>query len=123
MQVYKNLGMIKILFLVSGILNLLTAITWLMLTFVGTITTIILGCGGFILVLISAAACIFDFICYNRLNRLYKTGTLRTIQIAAVLDILAIFTLNITSVIFGIIILVKLSNPEVKQELIQSGIS
>lgn len=121
MQDYKNSGIIKILFLVSGILNLLTALSWMMLTVIGTVSTIFLGCGGFIVTVISIAACIFDFICYNRLNKMNKSGTYRTIQIAAILDILVIFTLNITSVVFGIIILVKLSKPETRQELIQSG--
>lgn len=121
MQDYKNLGVIKVLFMVSGVLNLLTAISWLMLTVIGTISTIILGCGGFLVTIIAAAGCIFDFICYNRLNKLNKSGTYRTIQLASVLDLLAIISLNITSVVFGVIILVKLSKPETKQELIQSG--
>lgn len=120
---YKNLGMIKILFIVSGVLNLLTAVSWLLLTILGTITTVILGCGGFIITAIVTAACIFDFICYNRLNKMNKTGTLKTIQLAAVLDLLAVFSLNVTSAVFAIIIFIKLSKHETKLELSQSGIT
>ena len=113
----KNLGSIKVLFLVSAVLNLLTALSWLMLTILGFVTTIFLGCGGFIVSIIVIAACIFDFICYNRLSNLNRSGTYKTIKIAAILDIGVILSLNITSVIFGIIILNKLSQPETIQEL------
>lgn len=118
----KQLGSIKVLFLVSGILNLLTAVSWMLLTVLGTITTIILGCGAFLVTVIVIAACIFDFINYNRLNKLNRTGTFRSIKIAAWLDIGVIFSLNITSFILGIIILNKLSNPETIQELKEKGI-
>jgi len=122
MNEHKNAGVLKGLFLVSGILNLVTTIVWLLLTMVATVTIAILGCGGVLLALISAAACITDFICYNRLNKMNRTGTFKTIKIAAVLDICVIFTLNITSVIFGFIILNMLSKPETKQELTEKGI-
>lgn len=118
----KQLGSIKVLFLVSGILNLLTAVSWMLLTILGTITTIILGCGGFLVTIIVTAACIFDFINYNRLSKINRTGAFRSIKIAAWLDIGVIFSLNITSVVFGIIILNKLSNPETIQELKEKGI-
>ncbi len=118
----KNAGVIKVLFLVSGILNLVTTIVWVLLTVVATVTLTILGCGGVIIALISGAACIFDFICYNRLKNLNRTGTHKTIKIAAVLDICVIFSLNITSVVFGFIILNLLSKPETKQELAEEGI-
>ncbi len=122
MQNYKNLGSIKVLFLVSGILNLLTAISWALLTVLGTISTIILGCGGFIVTVIVTAACIFDFISYNRLNKMNRTGTSRLIKIAAVLDLMVILSLNVTSVVLGVIVLVKMNNIETQQELKQSGI-
>jgi len=118
----NQLGSIKVLFLVSGILNILTVGSWVMLTIIGTITTIILGCGAFLVTVIVIAACIFDFINYNRLSQLNRTGTFRSIKIAAWLDIGVIFSLNITSFILGIIILNKLSNPETIQELKEKGI-
>lgn len=118
----KNLGSFKVLFLVSGILNLLTTLSWVLITILATVTFTIAGCGGFLITLICSAACIFDFICYNRLKKMNRTGTYRTIKIAAILDICVIFTLNITSVVFGMIILAKLNNPDTRQELMQNGI-
>jgi len=118
----KNLGSFKVLFLVSGILNLLTTITWILITLLATVTFTILGCGGLLIAIICAAACIFDFICYNRLSKMNRTGTHKTIRIAAMLDIGVIFTLNITSVVFGMVILAKLNNPDTRKELIQNGI-
>lgn len=51
-----------------------------------------------------------------------RTGTYKTIKIASILDIGVIFTLNITSVVFGMVILAKLNNPDTRQELMQNGI-
>ncbi|HMQ98271.1 MAG TPA: hypothetical protein PKE39_04540 [Ignavibacteria bacterium] len=118
----KKLGSFKVLFLVSGILNLLTAVSWVLITVLATVTFTALGCGGFLITLICAAACTFDFICYNRLSKMNRTGTYKTIRIAAILDICVIFTLNITSVVFGMVILAKLNNPDTMQELMQNGI-
>lgn len=122
MNNYNNTGTIKILFLVSCILNILTSLSWIFLTVIAAISFLPLGCGAALVLFLSAAAGIYDFICYNRLNKKNRTGTHRTIKIAAVLDIIAVISLNITSVVFGFIILNMLSKPETKQELTEQGI-
>lgn len=118
----KNAGTIKVLFLVSGILNLLTFISWILITVLATVSFPPLGCLSALVTLVSAASCTYDFISYNRLNKLNRTGTYRTLKIAAVIDICVIFSLNITSVVFGIIILNILGRPETIQELKEKGV-
>ncbi len=118
----KNAGVIKVLFLVSGILNLITILSWVIITISATLTFPPLGCLAVLITLVTTAACIYDFICYYRLKNLNRTGTHRTVKIAAILDICVIFSLNITSVVFGFIILNLLSKPETKQELAEKGI-
>lgn len=120
---YRNqLNVLKTLFLVSGILNGITAIVWIANTILGAVAFCGLGCVVGVLPVVSVIACIFDFMVYNRLDKMHKTGTYNTIKFAAIFDIIAILTLNITSTVFGIIALVMISKPEVKQEMVNRGI-
>ena len=120
---YRNqLNVLKTLFLVSGILNGITAIVWIANTILGAVAFCGLGCVVGVLPVISVIACIFDFMVYSRLNLMNKTGTYNTIRFAAVFDIIAILTFNITSTVFGIIALVMISKPEVQQEMVNRGI-
>ncbi len=120
---YRNqLNVLKTLFLISGILNGITAIVWAANTVLGAVAFCGLGCVVGVLPVISVIACIFDFMVYSRLDKMNKTGTYNTIRFAAIFDIIAILTLNITSTVFGIIALVMISKPEVQQEMVNKGI-
>ncbi|MEO8513900.1 MAG: hypothetical protein ABI543_10095 [Ignavibacteria bacterium] len=120
---YRNqLNTLKTLFLISGILNLICAIVWLGNTILGAVAFCGLGCVIGIFPVINTIACVLDFMVYNRLNKMNKTGTYSTIRFAAIFDIISIVTCNITSLVFGIIALVMIGKPEVKQEMVNRGI-
>jgi hypothetical protein len=122
MQYNNQLNVLKVLFLISGILNLISAIVWLANTIIGAVAFCGLGCVIGFLPVINTIACVLDFMVYNRLKNYNKTGTYSLIKFAAIFDIIVILTFNITSTIFGIIALVMISKPEVKQEMIDKGI-
>ena len=122
MQYNNQLNVLKILFLISGILNLITLVVWLFNTILGAVAFCGLGCVIGVLPVISTIACVLDFMVYNRLKNNNKTGTYSLIKFASIFDIIAIMTLNITSTVFGITALVMISKPEVKQELVNRGI-
>jgi len=63
-----------------------------------------------------------DFIAYNKLSSLNKTGTYQTIQIAAILEIVTIVCGNIISMVFGIITLTNLNKEHVKAFLREKGV-
>lgn len=120
---YRNqLNTLKTLFLISAILNGITAVVWLGNTVLGAVAFCGLGCVVGVFPVISTIACVMDLVTYNRLNKMNRTGTYKTIQFAAIFDIIAILTWNITSTVFGIIALVMISKPEVKQEMVNRGI-
>jgi hypothetical protein len=117
-----QLNLLKIFFLISGILNVMYALGWSGYTLIGGLITCGLACLFGAVPVINIIACVMDFISYSRLSRMNRSGTYRTIQFAAIFDIISILTGNIASMIFGIITLVYLNNDEVIIELREKGI-
>lgn len=117
-----QLNLLRIFFLISGILNILYGLGWSGYTLVGGLITCGLGCLFGALPVINIIACAMDFVSYNRLNRMNRTGTYGTIQAAAIFDIISILTGNVASMIFGILALVFMNNDEVKNDMRQRGI-
>lgn len=122
MQYNNQLNVLKMLFLISGILNLISALVWIGNTVLGAVAFCGLGCVIGVLPVINTIACVLDFMVYNRLKNNNKTGTYSLIKFASIFDIIVILTFNITSTVFGIIALVMIAKPEVKQEMINRGI-
>ncbi|MBZ0201882.1 MAG: hypothetical protein K8I03_02570 [Ignavibacteria bacterium] len=118
----EQLNLLKIFFLISGILNILFAAGWGGYTLIGGLITCGLGCLFGAIPVINVIACVMDFITYNRLNRMNKTGTYDTIQFTAIFDIVTIITGNVVSMVFGIIALIFLNNEETKKSLKEAGI-
>ncbi len=118
----EQLNLLKIFFLISGILNVLFATGWSGYTLIGGLITCGIGCLFGAIPIINVIACIMDFIAYNRLNRMNKTGTYNTIQFTAIFDIVTIITGNVVSMVFGIIALIFLNNEETKKSLKEAGI-
>jgi hypothetical protein len=118
----EQLNLLKTFALISAILNIIFALTWIVYTVaLGAITCGIMCVFGFIPV-INIIACIMDFITYSKLNNQNQTGTFGTIQFTAIFDIITVLTGNIASMIFGIIALIFLNNTEVKNYLTEKGI-
>jgi hypothetical protein len=113
----SQLKTVKTFFLTSGIVNILILLGWSGGSLIGGLAGSVFTCGLSCLLvfvpLINIAAYIMDFIAYNKLNGLDKTDTFKTIQFAAILDIVSILSGNIISLIFGIITLSYISEPEV----------
>jgi hypothetical protein len=117
-----QLNLLRIFFLISGILNILYGLGWSGYTLIGGLISCGLGCLFGAIPVINIIASVMDFISYNRLNRMNRSGTYSTLQFAAIFDIISILTGNIASMIFGIVALVFLNNEEVKNEMRQKGI-
>ncbi len=122
MQYDNQLNVLKVLFLISGILNLISAVVWLGNTIAGAVAFCGLGCVIGVLPVINTIACVLDFMVYNRLKNFNKSGTYGLIKFASIFDIIVVLTLNVTGTVFGIIALVMISKPEVKQEMVDRGI-
>lgn len=118
----EQINLLRIFFLISGILNLLYCLGWSGYTLIGGLITCGLGCLFGAIPVINIIACVMDFITYNRLNRMNRSGTYSTIQFAAIFDIITILTGNVASMVFGILALVFLNNDDVKNEMKQRGI-
>lgn len=117
MNTKELLNQFKIFFLISGIVNILYALGLLGYTFIGGLITCGLGCLFGALPIVNVIAAVMDFISYNRLDKLNRSGIYSTIQFAAIFDIVTIITGNIVSFIFGIIILVNISKDEFANSL------
>ena len=74
MQYNNQLNVLKMLFLISGILNLITAVVWLFNTILGAVAFCGLGCMIGVLPIISTISCVLDFMVYNRLKNNNKTA-------------------------------------------------
>lgn len=116
----------KIFFLISAIVNLLILLGWGGSSILGGSCLLSVGCplGCFVGIfsLINLLSCIFDFIAYSKLNNLNQPGTAGTMKNAAVLEIITILTGNVVSLIFGILILQYLNNPNVDNYLKERNI-
>ena len=117
-----QLNLLKIFFLISGILNILFALSWIFYTLIGGLITCGIACLFGAIPVINIIACVMDFISYNKLNRMDITGTYSTIQFASVFDILTILSGNVASMVFGIFGLVFLNNEETKTYLKEKGV-
>ena len=72
--------------------------------------------------IINIVSCILDFMAYNKLNTQTIPGVYKTMQFAAILEIVTILSGNIVSLVFGIINLNNLNNPAVTNYLKEKGI-
>lgn len=117
-----NLNTLRTFFLISGILNAICFISWGGYTIISGLVVCGLGCIFGFLPAISLVACIMDFIAYSKVNGMNKTGTYGSAKFAAIMDIVTILTGNIISMVFGIMSLSYLNDPEMKNYLQQRGI-
>ncbi|MBK6507595.1 MAG: hypothetical protein IPG02_18600 [Ignavibacteria bacterium] len=112
----------KTFFLVSGIINILGFLGWGTSTVIGGAFSCGLGCIVGILPVLNIISSIMDFIAYNKLNTLNRTGTYSTIQTASVFQIVTILTGNVVSFVFGIINLNNIGRDSIKLFLQERGI-
>ncbi len=112
----------KTFFLISGIVNILVLLGWGGGSIFGGLLTCGAGCLFLFVPAINVVACILDFIAYGKLNSLDKTGTFKTMQTTAILDIVSVLSGNVISLIFGIMILNYLSEQPVTDFLKEKGI-
>lgn len=112
-----QLNLLRIFALVSGIVNASYALGWSGYTVIGGLFSCGLGCLFGALPVVNIIACVMDFIVYNRLTKMNRTGTYSTMQFAGIFDIISVLTGNVASMFFGIVTLVVLNNEEVKQYL------
>lgn len=112
----------KTFFLVSGIINILGFLGWGTSTVIGGAFSCGLGCIVGILPVLNIISSIMDFIAYNKLNTLNRTGTYSTIQTASVFQIVTILTGNVVSFVFGIITLNNIGGDSIKSFLHERGI-
>lgn len=118
----EQLNLLRIFFLISGIINAAYALGWSGYTIIGGLLTCGLGCLFGALPVINVIACVMDFISYNRLSKMNRTGTYSTLQFTAIFDIVTILTGNFYSMVAGIVGIVFLNNEEVKQFMKTKGI-
>ncbi len=117
-----QLNLLKIFYLISAILNILYALGWSGYTLIGGLITCGFGCIFGAIPVINIIACVMDFVAYNRLNRMNRSGSYSTLQFASIFDIITILTGNFASMIFGIIGIVYLGNEDLKKSMRDSGI-
>ncbi|KAA0207460.1 MAG: hypothetical protein OZ913_10160 [Ignavibacteriaceae bacterium] len=95
----------KTFFLISGIFNILVFLGLVGTTIATGLVTCGFGCLLGVVPVINIISAVMDFIAYNKLNNLNSPGTQNSCQLAAIFDIVSIFTGNIVSLILGIITL------------------
>lgn len=118
----EQLNLLRTFFLISGIVNGLYAFGWTGYTFIGGLISCGLGCLFGAFPIINIIACVMDFVAYNRLNSMNRSGTYSSVQFASIFDIATVLTGNVASMVFGIVGLVFLNNDEVKQYMKEKGI-
>jgi hypothetical protein len=118
----EQLNLLRIFFLISGILNILFGISWIFYTIIGGLVTCGFGCLFGVIPVLNIIACVMDFVVYGRLNRMDRSGTYSSLQFAAIFDIITILTGNVASMIFGIVALVFMNNDEVTRFMKEKGI-
>jgi hypothetical protein len=112
----------KTFFLISGIVNILVLLGWGGTTIFTGLVTCGIGCLFGIVPIINIVSCILDFMAYNKLNTQTIPGVYKTMQFAAILEIVTILSGNIVSMVFGIINLNHLNSPAVTNYLNEKGI-
>mgnify|MGYP001178244930 CR=1 FL=1 len=117
-----QLNLLRIFFLISGILNIGYALGWSGYTLIGGLVSCGLCCILGAIPVFNIIACIMDFISYTRLSRMDRSGTYSTLQFTSVFDIITILTGNIFSMIAGIIGLIFINNEEIKEFMKNKGI-
>lgn len=117
-----QLNLLRIFFLISGILNIGYALGWSGYTLIGGLVSCGLGCILGAIPVFNIIACVMDFISYTRLSRMDRSGTYSTLQFTSVFDIITILTGNIFSMIAGIIGLIFINNEEIKEFMKNKGI-
>lgn len=122
MDYASQFRLLKIFCLVSGLLNIISALSWLMITIAGGLASYGLLCLVGFMPLINIVVCAMDFRAYNKLNMLNRRGTFQTLKIASILDIVSIVTFNVLGMIWGIYVLVTINTPQFKNELNERGI-
>ena len=118
----QSLNLLKIFALVSAIMNIIFALSWIVYTIIGGVISCGIGCLLGIFPVINIIACVMDFIAFNKLNGLSQGGTYGSVQFASIFDIITFLTGNVVSMIFGIMGLIYLNQDETKNYLIQKGI-
>jgi hypothetical protein len=117
-----QLNLLKIFYLISGLINVFFALGWSGYTFIGGLVTCGIGCLFGAFPIINIIACVMDFIAYSRLNRMDRSGSYSSLQFASIFDIITILTGNAASMAFGIVGIIFLNNEEVKQYMKDKGI-
>ena len=98
-------------FLVCGIVNLIAAIVWALVTLFGGLATCFFGCLLVVFPILHFAVMIFDFIAASRLSSPPTPGTYSFLKLTAILDIVA--GLAVVPLILGILNLQLLARPEI----------
>lgn len=122
MNTDEQLNLIRTFALISAILNMIFAISWICYTLVFGLMTCGIMCIFGLIPAINIIACIMDFITYNKLNNRNQRGIFGTVQFTAIFDIVSVLTGNIASMIFGIFTLVYINNQDLKNHFIEKGI-
>ena len=118
----SELQISKTFFLISGILNLISTIVWASYIIIVGISTCGFACLFAFLPVINLVSCIMDFRAVQKLKNLNMTKTFSTLQLAAILEIITIFTANIVSFVFGILNLSHIKKENVQAYLKQTGL-
>lgn len=121
-NIVEQINLTKTFFLVSAIVNLVFALGWIIYVVIFGLFTCGLMCLFGIIPVINVIACVMDFIAYNKLNGLDQRGTYNTLQFASIFDIITILSGNPASMIFGILTLINIGNPEMKNYFVSRGI-
>ena len=122
MNTTEQINLLKTFSLISAILNLITAIVWAFNAILGGLIFCGIGCLAGVLPVVSIIACTMDFISYNKLSGMSKTGTYSTLQFAGIFDAISILTFNILSAVYGVYLLVVINKPEFKNFLRERGL-
>jgi hypothetical protein len=117
-----NTNALKTFFLVSGIVNIISFLSWAIYVIASSLVVCGIGCLFGVFPIVVAVAAVMDFVAYSKLNSLNKTGTFGTVRLAAVLDIITIMSGNVVSMVFEIMSLNYINNPETQNFLRERGL-
>ncbi len=118
----NNISALKTFYLVSGIVNIISFLSWTIYVIASSLVVCGIGCLFGLFPIIAAVACVMDFVAYSKLNRLNRTGTFGSARFAAIMDIITVVNGNVVSMVFGILSLNYLNNNETRNYLWQKGL-